>query len=133
MSDSSDNPSADFRDQVEARLVAMMLGEASAFDEEQLRELLKKDSELAKFHAEMKQSIPLLKDALAAEEKHPVKKVQLSGKRRRVLKQTFDGSDRLAKRKVLKPAFRRALVAAAAVLAARAAVAASGSRRRKND
>ena len=34
MSDSSDNPSTDFRDQVEARLVAMMLGEASAFDEE---------------------------------------------------------------------------------------------------
>ena len=117
MSDSSDNPSADFRDQVEARLVAMMLGEASAFDEEQLRELLKKDSELAKFHAEMKQSIPLLKEALAAEEKHPANKVQLSGRRRRVLKQTFDGSDRLAKRKVLKPAFRRALVAAAAVLA----------------
>ena len=117
MSDSSDNPSTDFRDQVEARLVAMMLGEASAFDEEQLRELLKKDSELAKFHAEMKQSIPLLKEALAAEEKHPANKVQLSGRRRRVLKQTFDGSDRLAKRKVLKPAFRRALVAAAAVLA----------------
>ena len=117
MSDSSDNPSTDFRDQVEARLVAMMLGEASAFDEEQLRELLKKDSELTKFHAEMKQSIPLLKEALAAEEKHPANKVQLSGRRRRVLKQTFDGSDRLAKRKVLKPAFRRALVAAAAVLA----------------
>ena len=57
MSDSSDNPSADFRDQVEARLVAMMLGEASAFDEEQIRELLKKDSELAKFHAEMNDPI----------------------------------------------------------------------------
>ena len=117
MSDSSDHPSADFRDQVEARLVAMMLGEASAFDEEQLRELLKKDSELAKFHAEMKQSIPLLKEALAAEEKHLANKVQLSRRRRRVLKHKFDGSDRLAKRKVLKPAFRRALVSAAAVLA----------------
>ena len=82
MSDSSDSPSADFRDQVEARLVAMMLGEASAFDEEQLRELLKKDSELAKFHAEMNQLIPLLKEALAAVEKHPANKVQLSCKRR---------------------------------------------------
>ena len=117
MSDSTDIPAANSRDQLEARLVAMLLGEASAYDEEQLREHLKTDAELARFHAEMQRTIPLLKEVLATEGTRKADRVQLSGKRRNKLRETFAGGDRLAKRKMARPEFRVILIAAAAVVA----------------
>ena len=47
MSDSTENTSKPPREQLEARVVAMLLGEASPFEEEQLREQLKGDAALA--------------------------------------------------------------------------------------
>ena len=100
MSDSSDNPSANSRDQIEARLVAMLLGEASAYDEEQLREQLKTDADLARFYSEIQRTMPLLREAIASGQGKKASRVQLSSKRRKELKQTFVGDERLAKRKV---------------------------------
>ena len=117
MSDSSDNPSANSRDQIEARLVAMLLGEASAYDEEQLREQLKTDADLARFYSEIQRTMPLLREAIASGQGKKASRVQLSSKRRKELKQTFVGDERLAKRKVMRPEFRRLIIAAAAVIA----------------
>ncbi|HIM23634.1 MAG TPA: hypothetical protein EYM30_05485 [Verrucomicrobia bacterium] len=64
MSDSTDNSSKPSREQLEARVVAMLLGEASPFEEEQLREQLKTDAALARFCAEIEQTLPLLNEAL---------------------------------------------------------------------
>ena len=64
MSDSTENTSKPSREQLEARVVAMLLGEASPFEEEQLREQLKGDAALAKFCAEIGQTLPLLNEAL---------------------------------------------------------------------
>ena len=119
MSDSTENTSKPSREQLEARVVAMLLGEASPFEEEQLREQLKTDADLAKFCAEIEQTLPLLNEALdvgqAPKAKSP--KPRLAGKRRNKLKQLFRGDTGLAKRKVVRLDFRKALAIAAAVCA----------------
>ena len=51
MNDSTKEDINPTRELVEVRLVAMLLGEASPFEEEQLREQLKQDVDLAKFCA----------------------------------------------------------------------------------
>ena len=68
MSDSTENTSKPSCEQLEARVVAMLLGEASPFEEEQLREQLKGDAALAKFCAEIGQTLPLLNEALDVEQ-----------------------------------------------------------------
>ena len=119
MSDSTENKTEPSREQLEARVVAMLLGEASPFEEEQLREQLKTDTALAKFCAEIGQTLPLLNEALdvgqAPKAKSP--KMRLARKRRGKLRQLFRSENGLAKRKVLRMDFRKALAIAAAVCA----------------
>ena len=117
MSDSTENTSKPSREQLEARVVAMLLGEASPFEEEQLREQLKGDAALAKFCAEIEQTLPLLNEALdvgqAPKAKSP--KPRLAGKRRGKLKLLFRSDTGLAKRRIFRMDFRKALAIAAAV------------------
>ena len=117
MSDSTENKSKPSREQLEARVVAMLLGEASPFEEEQLREQLKGDAALAKFCAEIKQTLPLLNEALdvgqASKAKSP--KPRLARKRRGKLKLLFLSDTGLAKRRIVRLDFRKTLAIAAAV------------------
>ena len=119
MSDSTENTSKPSCEQLEARVVAMLLGEASPFEEEQLREQLKGDAALAKFCAEIGQTLPLLNEALdvgqAPKAKSP--KPRLAGKRRNKLKQLFRNGSDLPTRKVVRLDFRKGLAIAAAVCA----------------
>ena len=117
MSDSTENTSKPSCEQLEARVVAMLLGEASPFEEEQLREQLKGDAALAKFCAEIGQTLPLLNEALdvgqAPKAKSP--KPRLARKRRGKLKLLFRSDTGLAKRRILWLDFRKTLAVAAAV------------------
>jgi hypothetical protein len=119
MSDSTENTSKPSYEQLEARVVAMLLGEASPFEEEQLREQLKGDAALAKFCAEIGETLPLLNEALdvgqAPEAKSP--KMRLARKRRGKLKLLFRSDTGLAKRRIFRVEFRKALAIAAAVCA----------------
>ena len=117
MSDSTENTSKPSREQLEARVVAMQLGEASPFEDEQLREQLKGDAALARFCAEIGQTLPLLNEALdvgqALKAKSP--KPRLARKRRGKLKLLFRSDTGLAKRRILWLDFRKTLAVAAAV------------------
>ena len=119
MSDSTENKPKPSREQLEARVVAMLLGEASPFEEEQLRVQLKTDAALAKFCAGIEQTLPLLRESLdvgqALKAKSP--KPRLSRKRRTELKQLFRNAPGLPKRKVVRVSFRKAVAIAAAVCA----------------
>jgi Mg-chelatase subunit ChlD len=119
MSNSTENTSKPSCEQLEARIVAMLLGEASPFEEEQLREQLKGDVALAKFCAEIAQTLPLLNEALDVEQVPKMKspKPRLSGKRRNKLKQLFRNGFDLPTRKVVRLDFRKGLAIAAAVCA----------------
>ena len=116
MSDSTENTSKPSREQLEARVVAMLLGEASPFEEEQLREQLKADAALGKFCAEIEQTLPLLNEALDVGQapKANSPKPRLAGKRRNKLKQLFRSDTGLATRKVVRLDFRKRLAIAAA-------------------
>ncbi|MDE2641534.1 MAG: von Willebrand factor type A domain-containing protein [Verrucomicrobiota bacterium] len=117
MSDSTENTSKPSREQLEARVVALLLGEASPFEEEQLREQLKGDAALAKFCAEIEQTLPLLNEALdvgqAPKAKSP--KPRLARKRRGKLKLLFRSDTGLAKPRIVRLDFRKTLAIAAAV------------------
>ncbi|MEO1863392.1 MAG: von Willebrand factor type A domain-containing protein, partial [Verrucomicrobiia bacterium] len=117
MSDSTENTSKPSREQLEARVVAMLLGEARPFEEEQLREQLKTDVDLAKFCTEIEKTLPLLNGALdvgqALKAKSP--KQRLAGKRRGKLKLLFRSDTGLPKRRIFRMDFRKALAIAAAV------------------
>ncbi len=117
MSDSTENTSKPSCEQLEARVVAMLLGEASPFEEEQLREQLKGDAALAKFCAEIGQTLPLLNEALDVGQVPKAKspKPRLAGKRRNNLKQLFRNGSDLPTRKVVRLDFRKELVIAAAL------------------
>ena len=119
MSDSTENTSKPSCEQLEARIVAMLLGEASPFEEEQLREQLKGDVALAKFCAEIGQTLPLLNEALDVDQAPKAKspKPRLAGKRRNKLKQLFRNGSDLPTRKVVRLDFRKGLAIAAAVCA----------------
>ena len=117
MSDSTENTSKPSREQLEARVVAMLLGEASPFEEEQLREHLKGDAVLAKFCDEIEQTLPLLNEALdvgqAPKAKSP--KQHLDRKRRNKLKLLFRSAPGLARSNIARLDFRKVLAIAAAV------------------
>ena len=117
MSDSTENTSKPSCEQLEARIVAMLLGEASPFEEEQLREQLKGDAALARFCAEIGQTLPLLNEALDVDQVPKAKspKPRLAGKRRNNLKQLFRNGSDLPTRKVVRLDFRKRLAIAAAV------------------
>ena len=119
MSDSTENTSKPSYEQLEARVVAMLLGEASPFEEEQLREQLKGDAALAKFCAEIGETLPLLNEALDVDQAPKAKspKPRLAGKRRNKLKQLFRNGSDLPTRKVVRLDFRKGLAIAAAVCA----------------
>ena len=116
MSNSTENTSKPSREQLEARVVAMLLGEASPFEEEQLREQLKADAALGKFCAEIEQTLPLLNEALDVGQapKANSPKPRLAGKRRNKLRQLFRSDTGLATRKVVRLDFRKGLAIAAA-------------------
>lgn len=80
------------REQLEVRIVALLLGEASAFEAAELEAALAQDKELAAFHDEMKRTIGLVQDTstqfkpVPAPVENPPK---LSPERREKLLQTF--------------------------------------------
>jgi len=119
MSDSTENTSKPSREQLEARVVAMLLGEASPFEEEQLREHLKGDAVLAKFCDEIEQTLPLLNEALDVGQARKAKspKQHLDRKRRNKLKLLFRSDPGLARRNITRLDFRKVLAIAAAVCA----------------
>jgi len=55
----------DFREQAEARIVALLLGEASPFEEAAVQDLVKQDAGLAAFYEEMKKVLSLVQAASA--------------------------------------------------------------------
>ena len=48
------------REQMEIRLVAFLLGEASEFEQAELRAAMEKDADLAAFHDELKATLGLV-------------------------------------------------------------------------
>ena len=119
MNDSTEKKFSQSREQVEARLVAMLLGEASPFEEEQLREQLKQDAGLAKFCAEIEKTLPLLKEALdvgqAGKTKTP--KRRPARKHRQRVHRFFQGDPGLTKRKIMRLTSHKVLWIAVAVCA----------------
>src|SRR5687767_15956145 len=81
------------REQLEVRIVALLLGEASDFERAELQELMAKDPELAAFHERMKGTIGLVHatskeppaDVSTASQEQP----KLSAERRQVLLSVF--------------------------------------------
>ena len=57
------NEEIDFRQQMEVRIIALLLGEASPFETAELEQAMQKDPELAAFHAEMRCTIELTREA----------------------------------------------------------------------
>src|SRR5437867_7943151 len=53
----------ELREQMEVRMVALLLGEASAFETAELEEAMRKRLELAAFHAQMRRTIELSREA----------------------------------------------------------------------
>jgi len=51
------------REQMEVRIVALLLGEASAFETAEIEQALQRDPELAAFHTEMRRTIELTREA----------------------------------------------------------------------
>ena len=47
------------REQMEVRIVALLLGEASAFETAEIEQAMQRDADLAAFHAEMRRTIDL--------------------------------------------------------------------------
>jgi len=119
MNDSTKEDINPTRELAEVRLVAMLLGEASPFEEEQLREQLKQDVDLAKFCAEIEKTLPVLKEAFDVGQAGKAKssKPRLARKRRKTVKQLFRSDPGLAKRKVVRPTFHKVLAIAAVVCA----------------
>jgi len=119
MSDSTENDSKASCEQLEARVVAMLLAEASPFEEEQLREQLKTDAALARFCAEIEQTLPLLNEALDVDQASKANslKPRLAGNRRNKLRQLFQNDSGLPTRKVVRLDYRKGLAIAAAVCA----------------
>ena len=119
MSDSTENDSKASCEQLEARVVAMLLGEASPFEEEQLREQLKTDDALARFCAEIEQTLLLLNEALDVDQASKANslKPRLTGNRRNKLRQLFRNDSGMPTRKVVRLDYRKGLAIAAAVCA----------------
>ena len=119
MSNLNDQLNEPTREQLEAHVVAMLLGETSSFEEAQIRERIKQDESLVKFCVEIEKTLHLLSDAMDSGQVDKAKptKARLDRKRPNSLKKLFAGAARLAKRDVATPNFGRALWGIAAVLA----------------
>ena len=119
MSDSDRQANEPTREQLEAHVVAMLLGETSSFEEAQLRERLRQDEQLTKFSEEIQKTLSFVSESFDSGQAKKTKPsaIRLNRARRRVLKKKFSESSRLAKREIASPDFRRTLWAIAAVLA----------------
>ena len=119
MSDSDRQANEPTREQLEAHVVAMLLGETSSFEEAQLRERLRQDEQLTKFSEEIQKTLSFVSESFDSGQAKKTKPsaIRLNRARRRVLKKKFSESSRLAKREIARPDFRRTLWAIAAVLA----------------
>ena len=88
MNHSSPNP----REQMEVRIVALLLGEASPFEAAEIQQAIAQDPALAAFHHQMKRTIGLVEETAtqlkpAAQPAQPLPK--LSPERREKLLKTF--------------------------------------------
>jgi len=104
MHDSATTPPQDPRVDLEVRIVAWLLGEASAFEAAQLQAALAQDAQLAAFHERMRATIGLVQAAYpkpAAAGQPVAEEPKLSRRRRRAL---------LARFKVLKAPFASGVV-----------------------
>src|SRR5437867_2006199 len=57
------NEEIELREKLEIRIVALLLGEASAFETAELEEAMQRDPELVAFHSEMRRTIELTREA----------------------------------------------------------------------
>jgi len=55
------------REELEVRIVAMLLGEANESEKAELEAEIQKDSELANFYKQMEQTIHLIKESVGAQ------------------------------------------------------------------
>src|SRR5258708_37585436 len=53
----------ELRERMEVRIVAVLLGEASAFETAEIEQAMQRDPDLAAFHAEMRRTIELTREA----------------------------------------------------------------------
>ena len=63
MSDSDRQANEPTREQLEAHVVAMLLGETSSFEEAQLRERLRQDEQLTKFSEEIQKTLSFVSES----------------------------------------------------------------------
>lgn len=82
----------ELREQLEVRIVALLMGEASAFEAAELERLMKDDPELAAFHTQMKRTLALVQDASKKPVPASVAPPKLSADRRKVLLAHFKQS-----------------------------------------
>lgn len=80
---------SNYREEMEVRLVAMLLGEASAFEAAELQAALEKDPSLAAFYAEMQGTISQVTKAVGKPEPANSETPKLSADRREKLLQSF--------------------------------------------
>src|ERR1043165_2263211 len=80
------------REQMEVRIVALLLGEASAFETAELEQAMQRDPELAAFHAQMRGTIDLTRHAskqVPAPSQPATEQPRLSPERREALLARF--------------------------------------------
>src|SRR5438477_1569459 len=80
------------KEQMEIRIVALLLGEASAFETAEIEEAIQKNAELAAFHAQMRRTIELTREAskqFQATAQPPAEQPKLSAERREALLAKF--------------------------------------------
>ncbi len=84
------NREQELREQMEVRIVALLMGESSPFETAELQEAMKKDPALAAFHDEMRRTIGLVSEASTpATAPATVEQPTLSPERRQALISTF--------------------------------------------
>src|SRR5437867_3529015 len=80
------------REELEARLTALLLGELSAEEAAALRQAIGQDAELARLESQLKETIGLVREATASKEEktvEPAAALQLSAERREKLLASF--------------------------------------------
>lgn len=87
----SENRERELREQMEVRIVALLMGETSAFETDELQEAMKKDPSLAAFHDEMRRTIDLVQEAskMPAGTQAATEEPKLSEERREALLSKF--------------------------------------------
>lgn len=109
----------DFREQAEARIVALLLGEASPFEEAAVQDLIKRDPGLSAYYEEMKKVLSLVQAASGGGgAKDPVTSPpQLSPARREALRQIIGKPAMVAAPIIPLPLWRRRWFMPAAIAA----------------